>query len=250
MNIQMVVPCFNEEHRYDETYWAELFKIAEIDWLFVNDGSLDGTKKILDGLQKNNNVRCINLIKNVGKGEAIREGYLDILNSSGSRPVLLGQIDFDSSYEAEDISRLIEVGKTRIRKNSFDSIWGARVQLSGRRLQRKKYRNYLSKILIFILRSFIKNLPYDPQTSFKLYNIYENQKVIFTDSFETRWFFDIELYLRLKKTNKELKIWEEPVEFVRDVDNSRINSGEAYQIIKDLIKIINIMIRSNRILNK
>jgi hypothetical protein len=60
------------------------------------------------------------------------------LNISGLKPVLLGQIDFDSSYEAEDILRLIEIGKIRIRMNKFDSIWGARVQLAGRRLQRKK----------------------------------------------------------------------------------------------------------------
>ena len=157
--------------------------------------------------------------------------------------MLLGQIDFDSSYEAEDILRLIEIGKIRIRMNKFDSIWGARVQLAGRRLQRKKYRNYLSKIIILILRGFIRNLPYDPQTSFKLYNINHNQKEIFTDPFKTRWFFDIELYLRLKKMNKELKIWEEPIEFVRDVDNSRINSREAYRIFRDLFKIIHILMK-------
>ena len=239
----MVVPCFNEEDRYDENYWSELFKIPEIDWLFVNDGSTDETKKILDGLQINRNVRSINLAKNVGKGEAIREGYLNILNITGPKPVLLGQIDFDSSYEAEDILRLIEIGKIRIRMNKFDSIWGARVQLAGRRLQRKKYINYLSKIIILILRGFIRNLPYDPQTSFKLYNINHNQKEIFTDPFKTRWFFDIELYLRLKKMNKELKIWEEPIEFVRDVDNSRINSREAYRIFRDLFKIIQILMK-------
>jgi len=254
MNIQMVVPCFNEEHRYDETYWAELFKIPKVDWLFVNDGSLDGTRELLDDLKNSySNVSCINLLHNVGKGEAIRKGYLDILNISGEKTVLLGQIDFDSSYEAEDILRIIEIGKNRISKNSFDSIWAARVQLAGRRLQRKKYRNYLSKLIIFILRSFIKNLPYDPQTSFKLYNLRVEQKTIFTDSFKTRWFFDIELYLRLKEINKELKIWEEPIEYVRDVDNSKINNREAYRIIRDLIKIIYILIHiklnKNKLIN-
>jgi hypothetical protein len=76
-----------------------------------------------------------------------------------------------------------------------------------------------------------------------LYNIRDEQKTIFTDSFKTRWFFDIELYLRLKEINKELKIWEEPIEYVRDVDNSKINNREAYRIIRDLIKIIYILMQ-------
>jgi hypothetical protein len=76
-----------------------------------------------------------------------------------------------------------------------------------------------------------------------LYNIRDEQKTIFTESFKTRWFFDIELYLRLKEINKELKIWEEPIEYVRDVDNSKINNREAYRIIRDLIKIIYILMQ-------
>ena len=41
--VQLIVPCYNEADRCDESYWKEIGRAQGLRLTFVNDGSVDAT---------------------------------------------------------------------------------------------------------------------------------------------------------------------------------------------------------------
>ena len=73
----IVVPCFNEEKRLDLPQLKGLADSGRIHLLFVNDGSTDGTGRLLAELSETSDaIATLDLSVNVGKAEAIRLGLL------------------------------------------------------------------------------------------------------------------------------------------------------------------------------
>jgi hypothetical protein len=90
------------------------------------------------------------------------------------------------------------------------------------------------------------DLPYDPQTGFKVFKFSNQQMEIFEKKFETKWFVDLEILIRYQVLEKRImKIWEEPVNTWKDVDGSNIRGFELITVFKDLLKIL-IVIRKIR----
>ena len=80
--VALVIPCFNEENRLPVSYWRDLVTIEnEVDWIFVNDGSTDSTSLILSEIVSGTSARVLNCVTNTGKGNAIRAGFLSVLES-------------------------------------------------------------------------------------------------------------------------------------------------------------------------
>lgn len=230
----MIVPCFNEEKRINLDYWNTLAEIPNVNWIFVNDGSSDGTKVVLN---KITNSTIINSEKNVGKAEAIRKGILGTFIQNQSEIFQLGYLDADSAFEIEDIKNVIKLSFSK--ESTYDSYWGSRVALSGRNITRNNLRHILSRILITIFGYRLGNLPYDPQTGFKIFNFNEKQMAIFDKNFETKWFVDLEILLRFKAVSKQdMKIWEEPVNTWKDIEGSKIRGLELITVLRDLVKIL------------
>ncbi len=94
--ISVLVPAFNEEKTIADT----IKTIFEVDYpvlevIVINDGSSDGTRKIVEGLMKKHlNLKLINK-KNSGKGDSLNQG---IKLAKGDVVVV---VDADS-YPAED----------------------------------------------------------------------------------------------------------------------------------------------------
>ena len=71
VRVTIVVPCYNEEHRLR----ADEFRaFPGVEFLFVNDGSRDGTLQVLQTLAASDPSRLsvLTLEKNGGKAEAVR----------------------------------------------------------------------------------------------------------------------------------------------------------------------------------
>jgi glycosyltransferase involved in cell wall biosynthesis len=233
-NLFMIVPCFNEEKRINLDYWNKLSEIPIVHWIFVNDGSSDGTKSLLNQI-KNSSV--INLESNSGKAEAIRKGILETFNKNQSEIFQFGYLDADSAFEIEDVKNVIKLSFSK--ESTYDSYWGSRVALSGRNITRNDLRHILSRILITIFGYRMGNLPYDPQTGFKVFKFNNEQMAIFDKNFKTKWFVDLEILLRFKVLNgKDMKTWEEPVNTWKDIEGSKIRGLEIITVFRDLIKIL------------
>lgn len=76
-----IVPCFNEEEAipyYYEEMQKVMQKVPELDFelLFVDDGSCDGTLKVLKELaQKDSGVRYISFSRNFGRKQHFTQGF-------------------------------------------------------------------------------------------------------------------------------------------------------------------------------
>ena len=239
----MIVPCFNEEKRLNLDYWNKLAEIPNVNWIFVNDGSNDGTKGVLDKITKST---IIDLEKNVGKAEAIRKGITESYKKNSGEPFCVGYLDADSAFETEDVRKVIDLNYSE--NSPYVSFWGSRVALAGKNITRNNLRHILSRILITIFGYLMKDLPYDPQTGFKVFKFNNKQMEIFEKRFETKWFVDLEILIRYQVLEKQImKIWEEPVNTWKDVDGSNIRGFELITVLNDIIKILRVIrkIRSN-----
>lgn len=79
MMISVIVPAYNKCDEIEKAL-VELIEVMEqvgdYEIIVVDDGSYDGTSTVLRRLCEEYELICVFLEKNVGKGNAIREGFL------------------------------------------------------------------------------------------------------------------------------------------------------------------------------
>jgi glycosyltransferase involved in cell wall biosynthesis len=237
--VALIVPCFNESNRFKIDYWKSLASLPGTDLIFVNDGSTDQTKLILEKFSRDYGSRVIHLPENVGKSNAVRRGLLSALNSTDQKYHFVGFIDADGAFSTSDVASFIFESE-RIAE-IYESIWSSRVALSGRKIDRKSSRHFIGRIVASTLSLKLKIiLPYDTQSGLKLFTRSDELLACLNLPFKTRWLFEIELILRWnKKFAYPLKIWEWPVNYWTDVRGSKINFVESLRIFKELLIIFN-----------
>ncbi|MCA0132008.1 glycosyltransferase family 2 protein [Winogradskyella alexanderae] len=138
----IIVPVYNEEDNLErlETELKNYLKIASVPTsvLFVNDGSSDNSKALIQSIcERNEHFDFISFKKNCGLSAAIKAGF-DHANSE-----LVGYIDSDLQTAPEDFNLLLE------HIDSFELVTGVR---SNRKDSFVK--NVSSKIANGIRRAF------------------------------------------------------------------------------------------------
>lgn len=123
MNITLLVPVYNEEKALP-LFWQETQKITQqcagvhFSWMFINDGSNDGTLAWLKQLaQQDSQVQIVSLSRNFGKEAAVTAG-LALAN-----PQAEGVIIMDA--DLQDPPTLIPVFIEKLREG-FDVVYGVR----------------------------------------------------------------------------------------------------------------------------
>lgn len=133
--LSIVLPCYNEEENIRDTTQAVLAwmkntgKSGEV--IIVNDGSKDGSAKILEQLSHEHpNVKIVTHEKNKGYGVAVRSGL-----DAATMPVI-GFMDSDGQFKPEDLDTILP----KLNEAPF---------VSGRRLKRADsfVRNMFGKVL-------------------------------------------------------------------------------------------------------
>lgn len=207
----IIIPVYNEENRIPKnidtifSFFKSRPESCEV--IFVNDGSRDGTEKILADYAKKYQFKIVSYTENKGKGHAIRQGALV---ASGDWLVFF---DIDLATPLEAFERL-----------QFEKA-GADVVIGSRRLSKSHIKKSESKLRTFLGHGFTKisNLLVpnvsDFTCGFKCFSAVA-AKVIFTRARINRWGFDTEL-LYIAKLHK-LSIKEMPVEWSHDT-NSKVN---------------------------
>lgn len=149
LNLSIIIPVYNEE-QYLHQLFEDLkiyFNHKDVEIIFVNDGSYDKSKKILENLKKNLvlfNCTLINFEKNLGKGKAVREG----LKASKGKYILLQDADLEL-----DIKDSKEIYDIITKDNKIKCIFGSRY-LSGK----IKKNNYFINQFIGKFNTFLFNL--------------------------------------------------------------------------------------------
>ena len=238
-SIAIIVPCYNEEDRLPVEYWKQIVRAEnEIKWLFVDDGSSDRTFEILQEVCFGTASRAIKRLKNGGKGKAIRQGLLEMLENDPELQVL-GYLDSDGAFSIADIFRLAKISIDRTRNPStatIDAVISSRVSLSGREINRKSSRHYLGRLIATYMTRKWSDAPYDTQSGYKLFVNSISFREALKSDFSTKWFVDIELITRVGINNKGLlNIWEEPLLSWTDVDGSNLKLRKFYSIFFEII---------------
>jgi len=230
----IVVPCFNEQDRWRHDYWAEIKREETIALLFVDDGSVDATRQEIKSTCADLNSHSLFLTKNGGKGEAIRRGMLHAL---GDAPKLVGFLDADAAFPAEEVIRLASLASSIVGSDDapYDSLWSSRVLMGGRDIKRRSSRHYLGRAVATFVAPFHGYEVYDTQSGYKLFGADDEFARCLAEPFATRWFPDIELLQRWTRSNgSQMRIWEEPVLGWHDVGGSKMNRSQYGQLMRDM----------------
>src|SRR5216683_965129 len=103
--LSIVVPLYNEEANIEELYarLTQVLRGKEYELIFVDDGSRDGTFKLLAQMQtKDNKVHVIRLRRNFGQTGALAAGF-DFAEGD-----VIVAMDGDLQHSPEDIPRLLD----------------------------------------------------------------------------------------------------------------------------------------------
>jgi dolichyl-phosphate beta-glucosyltransferase len=192
----IVVPCYNEADRLDRAAFEEAMTgPAGPVFVFVDDGSADGTRPLLEAMDEKWGARCrvLALPENRGKAEAVRAGLRLALDAGAER---VGYWDADLATPLHVIADLDQVMADR---PDAEVVMGARVRMLGRNIQRRGFRHLVGRFYATVA-SFVLRLPvYDTQCGAKLFQASPALAAALDRPFRSRWAFDVELLQRLQR---------------------------------------------------
>jgi len=234
----IVVPCFNEEKRLEGRAFREFAEShPQVRFLFVDDGSHDDTRRVLEALHESLPARlaALYLPENRGKAEAVRLG-VNRAFAEGARYV--GYWDADLATPLAEIPRFIEV------LDGLPECWlvmGSRVSLLGRDIQRKPSRHYLGRLFATASALSLGLAVYDTQCGAKLLRNAPVLQAAFAEAFTSRWIFDVELLARLVAAvgpdAARSHIYELPLMRWVDVAGSKVKPSDFLRASLELLAI-------------
>jgi len=237
-HLLLVVPCYNEEKRLDtETFRAFALDNHDISFLFVNDGSRDGTLRLLQSMRDSDPQRfdVLDLERNGGKAEAVRRGILAALDR---KPDITGFWDADLATPLAQIPGFLQIFDTR---PEIEMVFGARVRLLGRDISRHESRHYIGRFGATLISRTLGLAVYDTQCGAKMFRADEVLRGVFGRPFLSRWIFDVEIlarYIQLQGRDAVAReVYEYPVTAWREVGGSKVKSTDFIRALRDLWKI-------------
>ena len=233
----VVVPVYNEASRFSEIYWSTLLNMKNIEFIFIDDASIDGTDKILKKFKNSyRNVKYLRNDVNLGKANSLKVGF-DYVISKFEYFAFVAYLDFDSSFDPEEIvSCLLNILSKS--DSGIDVYWFSRILVYGNNINRELYRHYISRILMTFFGFLNKRIPYDTQLGFKVFKSKELINTISKHNFQTKWFIDLEILIlgNLLEANSSSMI-EIPIKSWKDTKTSNYSINKIFGVAKDILII-------------
>lgn len=221
----IVIPCYNESKRLNPQLFLDMLdKEENLSFVFVNDGSTDGTLAILDAMQtkKPKQIEVISLVINSGKAESVRFGMLHAFEYCFD---FVGYWDADLATPLGAISSFCRV----LNDDNVDLVIGSRVRLLGRKVERKPIRHYLGRVFATITSLLLGISVYDTQCGAKIFRNTSQLQKVFESPFRVTWTFDVEILARLlilagiPPLEASMRWVEYPLDEWADVEGSKVN---------------------------
>lgn len=233
----VVLPMFNEKHRFSLEKLSELSKLLIEDSriLIVDDGSKDDfTNEIDEFIQTNqiNNVSIIRLPLNVGKATAIKTGFKELISEFPNLQYL-SFADSDFSAPPSEIVRLIDIAQSL----GSDVVCGSRMNIEGRFIEFEVRRYLAGRVFANLIKLTFKLKLYDSQCGYKVFKNSSDLVKVLAIPAAHRWLIDIELMTRLRASNPNLKIWEEPLLFWTHKGDSKIKFRDILNLSYGINKL-------------
>ena len=236
----IIIPCYNEAGRLNVAEFLEWAgRRPDPHFLFVDDGSTDGTGEILDRLSRAcpEQIRHITMERNRGKAEAVRCGFLESFRSGYD---FIGYWDADLATPLETIPKFREL----LEDGRVDGVIGSRVLLLGRHIRRRAVRHYLGRVFATCASLAIGLPVYDTQCGAKIFRNTERLRQVFHTPFRVKWTFDVEIlarFLLLERIFGGPKIGERfveyPLERWDDVPGSKLKGSDFLRGALEILSI-------------
>lgn len=238
MKTGIIIPCYNEENRLNVTAFIDFIsKENNYHLCFVNDGSKDNTIKLLTKIQQAHplKVSVIDLVKNGGKALAVRAGAKHLYTKNNVS--YIGFMDADLSTDFKDFGDLVSTLRTH---KNLEFVFGSRSKEVSDEIKKNRTRAAISK-LINVLIVFILGMPIaDTQCGAKVFNV-NLVPLLFGKKFKTKWLFDVEMFIRLKRYFGKEKtvniIYEQALSRWVHMEDSKLGLKDSIEIPFKLISI-------------
>lgn len=234
----IVVPCYNEGRRLQVAAFRRFLDRPGAELLFVDDGSTDDTVEVLRGICAGHEGRATLLEcgRNGGKAEAVRRGMRAALESGAA---YAGFWDADLATPLDDIADFLSVLAAR---PDIDMVFGSRVKLLGRQVERHAVRHYLGRVFATAASLVLRMPVYDTQCGAKIFRVLPSTADLFDEPFCSRWVFDVEVVARYirkagSSTAAAARIYEFPLMVWRDIDGSKVKPGDFLAAFRDIVRI-------------
>ena len=160
--LTMVVPAYNEEEALP-IFYAEALRVekelpgVEIEYLFIDDGSSDGTLEVLRDLHKKDaRVRYVSFSRNFGKEAAI---YAGLQNAAGDYVAIL-------DADLQDPPALLPEMLQAIEEEGYDCVGSRRVTRKGE----PPIRSFFARMFYHIIKKISNADIVDGARDFQLMN--------------------------------------------------------------------------------
>jgi dolichyl-phosphate beta-glucosyltransferase len=240
-SIAIVVPCYDEAARLDVDAFVRFVEAEpSVRFVLVDDGSRDETRELLHALAARapDRFEVLEQQRNRGKAEAVRAGMLRAFEGDAA---MAGYWDADLATPLTEIRRFAEA-LLAMPERLF--VFGARVQLLGRSIERSAARHYLGRVFATAASVQLGMPIYDTQCGAKLFRVTPETRALFAEPFTVGWTFDVELIARLAHMQRERGgtpaselIYELPLHEWRDVAGSKVAGTDFIRGLWEITRI-------------
>ncbi len=222
MKLSVIIPIYNEINTLEEIISrVQETKLAD-EIVLVDDGSIDGTREIVEKFKNKNGFVVVLHEKNQGKGAAVRSGF----------EVAKGEIfliqDADLEYDPREYPNLLKP----LNEGLSDVVYGSRFLGASRRVA-MFWHMIANKMLTLFTNILYDTMLTDMETGYK---VFKREVVDDMQLHSKRFEFEPEFTAKILK--RKYRIFEVPITFnPRDYsDGKKIGLSDAFEAIWALIK--------------
>ena len=222
-NLSVVIPCFNEEKNLKvliNSIKSILKKNKSVQFILVNNGSIDNTKNIINSI-KNKNILKINIKNNIGYGHGIMAG---VKKSKGN---VIAWCHSDLQVKLTDVISAYRSNAEKLNKNI--------IVVKGKRTNRSFFDNFFTYLMSVVVNYIFNVKLSDINAQPKLFSKVLRKEIIQNYPKD----FSLDLYLLLKAHKKNLNIVEHPVILYERKNEKAKGGGTLLGKIKLIVRTFN-----------
>jgi glycosyltransferase involved in cell wall biosynthesis len=222
LKLSVIIPCYNEEETIEEIVRQVQATGRAEEIIVVDDGSTDGTREVLSGLDGHGAVKVVLHQHNQGKGAAVRTG---LQHATGD--VMLVQ-DADLEYDPRDYHALLQP----IEEGKAKAVYGSRF-LGGPRRTMFFWHMLGNRFLTLVTNILFDTILSDMETCYKVFtaDIAANLNLK-----SPRWGFDPEITAKILRQG--VRIYEVPIRYAgREFEEGKkISWRDGFTVLWTLVK--------------